>query len=63
MNPILEVKHLTMDFGGLRALDSLDLDIIDNIRINKSAVERRAGTLGKRRSVKKEWQAAWLLML
>ena len=40
---------------------SLDLDIIDNIRINKSAVERRAGTLGKRRSVKKEWQAAWLL--
>lgn len=29
MNPILEVKHLTMDFGGLRALDSLDLDILE----------------------------------
>jgi branched-chain amino acid transport system ATP-binding protein len=29
MTPILEVKHLTMDFGGLRALDSLDLDIME----------------------------------
>jgi deoxyribose-phosphate aldolase len=29
--------------------------------INLSAVERRAATLTKRRTVKKEWQAAWLL--
>ncbi len=27
MGVILEVKNLTMDFGGLRALDSLDLDV------------------------------------
>jgi branched-chain amino acid transport system ATP-binding protein len=27
MKPILEVKKLTMNFGGLRALDSLDLDV------------------------------------
>ena len=27
MKPILEVKNLTMDFGGLRALDSLDLEV------------------------------------
>ncbi len=27
MGVILEVKKLTMDFGGLRALDSLDLDV------------------------------------
>ncbi len=27
MQPLLEVKELTMDFGGLRALDRLDLDI------------------------------------
>jgi len=27
MQPILEVNQLTMDFGGLRALDHLDLDI------------------------------------
>src|SRR6185437_8193254 len=28
---------------------------------NTSAVERRAATIGTRRSVKKDWQAAWLL--
>ena len=39
----------------------LELDWIRETRINRSAVERRAGTLGKRRTVKKEWQAAWLL--
>ena len=39
----------------------LDFDLIRAIRINKSAVERRAATLPKRRTVKKEWQAAWLL--
>ena len=39
----------------------LDLELIKEIRINRSAVERRASTLGARRSVKKEWQAAWLL--
>ncbi len=27
MEPILEVKNLTMDFGGLRALDGVDLDM------------------------------------
>jgi deoxyribose-phosphate aldolase len=30
-------------------------------RVNRSAVERRAATLTTRRSVKKDWQAAWLL--
>ena len=30
-------------------------------RVNRSAAERRAATLGTRRSVKKDWQAAWLL--
>jgi deoxyribose-phosphate aldolase len=39
----------------------LDMDLISKIRINKSAVERRAATMGARRTVKKEWQAAWLL--
>ena len=39
----------------------LDLDLIRAIRVNRSAVERRAATLPKRRTVKKEWQAAWLL--
>jgi len=39
----------------------LDLDILDRIRVNLSAVERRAATLGGRRTVKKQYQAAWLL--
>lgn len=39
----------------------LDLDLVKSIRINRSAVERRAATLSGRRTVKKEWQAAWLL--
>ncbi len=34
---------------------------IDTVRINRSAVERRVATLSGRRTVKKEWQAAWLL--
>lgn len=37
------------------------LEWVKDIRINQSAVERRAETLKARRSVKKEWQAAWLL--
>jgi len=39
----------------------LDLDIVRAIRVNRSAVERRAATIPTRRTVKKEWQAAWLL--
>jgi len=40
---------------------SYDADIFNHININRSAVERRAATIGTRRSVKKQWQAAWLL--
>src|SRR5256712_4780055 len=39
----------------------LDLDLVRGLRINRSAVERRAATIPTRRTVKKEWQAAWLL--
>ena len=39
----------------------LDLDRVRALRINRSAVERRAATIPTRRTVKKEWQAAWLL--
>src|ERR1041385_2137255 len=39
----------------------LDLDVIWSLRVNRSAVERRAATIPTRRTVKKEWQAAWLL--
>jgi deoxyribose-phosphate aldolase len=34
---------------------------VGDVRINRSAVERRAASIGTRRTVKKTWQAAWLL--
>jgi deoxyribose-phosphate aldolase len=40
---------------------SLDLDWVVGERVNRSAVERRTATLTTRRTVKKQWQAAWLL--
>ncbi len=40
---------------------ALELDWIEDVRVNRSAVERRAATLTTRRTVKKEWQTAWLL--
>ncbi len=39
---------------------ALDLDWVHAVQANTSAIERRAATLPGRRSVKKEWQAAWL---
>jgi deoxyribose-phosphate aldolase len=39
----------------------LNLDWVDDVQVNTSAVERRAQSLVARRTVKKEWQVAWLL--
>lgn len=39
----------------------LDLNWVQEVRVNTSAVERRAQSEVARRTVKKEWQAAWLL--
>ncbi len=39
----------------------LNLDWVLGTKVNRSAVERRTSSLPKRRSVKKVWQAAWLL--
>ena len=38
-----------------------DLDLVRRSTANRSAIERRASSLGGRRSVKTSWQAAWLL--
>jgi len=40
---------------------ALDLDWVASVQANTSAIERRCATLGGRRSVKKDYQAAWLL--
>jgi deoxyribose-phosphate aldolase len=38
-----------------------DAEPIANVRVNLSAIERRAATLPTRRTVKKDYQAAWLV--
>ncbi len=40
---------------------ALDLDWVATVQANTSAIERRCATLSARRSVKKDYQAAWLL--
>ncbi|HKI56654.1 MAG TPA: deoxyribose-phosphate aldolase [Trueperaceae bacterium] len=40
---------------------ALELDWVRDAHVNRSAVERRAADLPARRSVKKQWQVAWLL--
>ena len=39
----------------------LDVNWVQSVRVNTSAVERRTQSQVARRTVKKEWQAAWLL--
>ncbi|MGI3210961.1 deoxyribose-phosphate aldolase [Roseovarius tibetensis] len=39
----------------------LDLSMFEGHAVNRSAAERRVATLGARRSVKKQYQAAWLV--
>jgi len=39
----------------------LDLSWLQHVQVNRSAAERRAATLTTRRSVKKAWQAGWLV--
>ena len=40
---------------------ALTPELFENVEVNLSAAVRRASTLTTRRSVKKQWQAAWLL--
>jgi deoxyribose-phosphate aldolase len=49
--------------GGARLNSGIEFDAgwVDRVRVNLSAVERRVATLPARRTVKKAWQAAWLL--
>lgn len=55
--PVTLFGHSLVPNGGI----PLDLDWIREVQVNTSAVERRAQTQVARRTVKKEWQAAWLL--
>lgn len=52
---------LQREAGGRNPGIPLDLNWLSEVRVNLSAVERRAATIPTRRTVKKEWQAGWLL--
>lgn len=49
------------DVHGRNSPMPLDASLFEGVSINRSAAERRAGTLATRRTVKKQWQAAWLV--
>jgi deoxyribose-phosphate aldolase len=63
MNEINEIRETPREQVRSRrnAGMPLDLERVAAARVNRSAVERRAATIPTRRTVKKEWQAAWLL--
>ncbi len=52
--------HLPQVHEPRNAGTELDLDWVARVQANTSAIERRAATLPGRRSVKKDYQAAWL---
>lgn len=61
-----KIQKLSNNHNGSHALKRndgipFDADLFKDINVNRSAVERRASSLTKRRSVKKQYQAAWLL--
>jgi deoxyribose-phosphate aldolase len=60
-----EASHAIATLGGQPLLANsgipLDLNWVQAVRVNTSAIERRAQTQVARRTVKREWQAAWLL--
>ena len=58
---VLHEKNTVHDDANRNPGTRLDLGPVKDVRINRSAIERRAATLGARRTVKKEVQAAWLL--
>jgi deoxyribose-phosphate aldolase len=58
---VTAIRHPEVDLVVRNPGLPLDLDWVREVRVNRSAVERRAATLAARRTVKKEWQAAWLL--
>ncbi|MCP4183815.1 MAG: deoxyribose-phosphate aldolase [Hyphomicrobiales bacterium] len=54
---LIAVKHDPTRNDGME----LTPELFESVEINLSAARRRAATLTTRRSVKKQWQAAWLV--
>ena len=63
--PMSNVQHLAprdiSHVEGRNPIAAFDAEVIDSVRVNRSAAERRVATLPGRRTVKKQWQAAWLV--
>lgn len=56
------IEHITMnELSSPNRGVPLQPDWFERISVNRSAAERRTATLPARRSIKKEYQAAWLL--
>jgi deoxyribose-phosphate aldolase len=62
LKPVAPVKAVANDTHHARNPGmKLDLSLVENLRMNFSAIQQRTATLSGRRTVKKDWQAAWLL--
>jgi deoxyribose-phosphate aldolase len=61
MNTTIEPHDLPVAGHTRNAGLPLDLEWVMDARANRSAIERRAASYGARRSVKKDYQAAWLI--
>ncbi len=59
--PVKNVDETAHQDGDRNPGTKFDAAPVRDVRINRSAIERRAATMGTRRTVKKDWQAAWLL--
>ena len=59
--------YVSSPFGSVPELhpDNKGIDFdggwVNSVQVNKSACLKRAGEIGARRAIKKQWQAAWLL--
>lgn len=60
-DPRVPGSHATVAAPPRNPGTPLDLSRVRDVRVNRSAVERRVKTHAGRRTVKKDWQAAWLL--
>jgi deoxyribose-phosphate aldolase len=57
----MSATHVSSPAPARNAGTELGLKYVNGLVVNRSAAERRAATLSARRTVKKDWQAAWLV--
>ena len=57
------MTHDSTNHAGFKRNEAVGLDLgwVNQIKVNRNASDRRAASLANRRTVKKEYQAAWLI--